>query len=156
MAKRRMLDRETPADTYFRAGLRLLETHPLLGRLGVRVCRAAHLPYPRDGWASVSATGNIYVHPMRLAAPEEWLFVLAHCGLHLCFGHFQPCHARATAKVREWNVACDCVCAHFLQSEHEVASHIETRIAGRNIRHERPPAVLAQRLESLVDTRHDP
>ena len=92
MAKRRTPARATPADTAFRAGLTLLEAHPLFGRLLPRVelMRAAHLPYPQDGWAWVSARGNIYAHPTRLAAPEEWLFVLAHCLLHLGFGHFQP------------------------------------------------------------------
>ena len=118
MAKRRTPARATPADTAFRAGLTLLEAHPLFGRLLPRVelMRAAHLPYPQDGWAWVSARGNIYAHPTRLAAPEEWLFVLAHCLLHLGFGHFQPPDAQATAQVRAWNVACDCVCAHFLHT----------------------------------------
>jgi hypothetical protein len=118
MAKRRTPARATPADTAFRAGLTLLEAHPLFGRLLPRVVlmRAAHLPYPQDGWAWVSARGNIYAHPTRLAAPEEWLFVLAHCLLHLGFGHLQPPDAEATAQVRAWNVACDCVCAHFLHT----------------------------------------
>jgi hypothetical protein len=40
--------------------------------------------------------------------------VLAHCVLHLCFGHFQHRYAQAATKTREWNVAGDCVCAHFL------------------------------------------
>ena len=90
MAERRTPARATPADTAFRAGLTSWAT-PCSGACASGgVMRAAHLPYPQDGWAWVSARGNIYAHPTRLAAPEEWLFVLAHCLLHLSFGHFQP------------------------------------------------------------------
>ena len=54
-------------------------------------------PYPREGGRGSAQTGKIYVHPSRVAEPEEWLYVLAHCPLHLGFGHFQP-HDRQ----REW------------------------------------------------------
>ncbi|MCC6441943.1 MAG: peptidase [Armatimonadetes bacterium] len=64
---------------------------------------------PENGWAAVSGSGQIHVHPTRRGEPEEWMYVLAHCLLHLGFGHFQE-HQRAM----EWNIACDCFIAKFL------------------------------------------
>jgi len=49
------------------------------------------------------------VHPKRVAEPEEWLYVLAHCLLHLGFGHFQQ-----RFQQREWEAACECVVWQFL------------------------------------------
>jgi predicted metal-dependent peptidase len=49
------------------------------------------------------------VHPARLGEPEEWLYVLAHCLLHLGFGHFQE-----RFQQREWDLACECVVWQFL------------------------------------------
>ena len=44
----------------------------------------------------------IHVHPTRRASPDEWMYVLAHCLLHLGFGHFQE-----GRRPREWQTACD-------------------------------------------------
>ncbi|GCE20093.1 hypothetical protein [Dictyobacter kobayashii] len=68
---------------------------------------------PRDGWAVVSNTGSIYVHPTRLADPQEWAYVFAHCTLHLTFEHFRPEYQQKWQ--REWNAACDCYIASFLR-----------------------------------------
>ncbi|MGM3305784.1 AAA family ATPase [Anabaena sp. WFMT] len=40
---------------------------------------------------------------------EEWVYVLAHCLLHLGFGHFQK-----RTHPREWNAACNYFIAKFL------------------------------------------
>lgn len=63
---------------------------------------------PPDGWAVVTSKGRIHAHPARRGEPEEWVYVLAHCLLHLGFGHF-----RAESRAREWNAACDCFIARF-------------------------------------------
>jgi len=64
---------------------------------------------PPDGWAVVRSSGSIHVHPRRRAEPEEWEHVLAHCLLHLGFGHL-----REHDKPILWNVACDLMVAGFL------------------------------------------
>ncbi len=64
---------------------------------------------PPGGWAVVTASGRIHVHPTRLASAEDWVYVLAHCLLHLGLGHLKMERAPA-----EWNVACDCQVARFL------------------------------------------
>ncbi|MEO8130509.1 MAG: VWA-like domain-containing protein, partial [Bryobacteraceae bacterium] len=53
--------------------------------------------------------GEIHVHPTRRAEPGEWAYALAHCLLHLGFGHFQ-----GQAHQREWDLACDIAVYRFL------------------------------------------
>jgi predicted metal-dependent peptidase len=65
---------------------------------------------PPDGWAVVTTNADIFVNPYRMAEPEEWQYILAHCLLHLGFGHFQE-----KQDSLHWNVACDRVIARFLQ-----------------------------------------
>jgi hypothetical protein len=100
-----------PATASFEAGLKLVNIHPMLGGLlaHCRIVREERSRCPKDGWAVVTLNGIIHVHPTRRGAPEEWLYVLAHCLLHLGFGHFRP-HARE----REWIAACDFVVGRFL------------------------------------------
>lgn len=103
--------RDSRALENFRKGYALTEEHPLFGPLLLRasVSRSEEGIYPREGWARVGADGTIYIHPNRIAAPEEWLYVLAHCLLHLGFGRFQQ-----RFQQREWEAACECVVWQFL------------------------------------------
>jgi|HubBroStandDraft_1064217.scaffolds.fasta_scaffold00423_22 predicted metal-dependent peptidase len=97
----------------FQQGYNLAREHPLFGPLLLRasVSRSEQGPYPREGWARVEPSGTIHVHPTRVAEPEEWLYVLAHCLLHLGFGHFQQ-----RFQQREWEMACECVVWQFLSA----------------------------------------
>jgi len=73
------------------------------------IVRRAGVPVNQHGWASVTSNGVIYVHPTRRAEPDEWAYVLAHCLLHLGFGHFQE-----RPEPLAWNAACDSFIAGFL------------------------------------------
>jgi hypothetical protein len=97
----------------FQRGFGLAATHPLFGALlgHISVVRRDDTPYPREGWAKVRSDGTVYAHPHRLAEPEEWMYVLAHCALHLGFGHFQ-----LRFRQREWELACECVVWQFLST----------------------------------------
>jgi predicted metal-dependent peptidase len=55
--------------------------------------------------------GSIHVHPTRLADPDEWAYVLAHCLLHLGFDHIPR-----GGVTPEWNAACNYALARFLRS----------------------------------------
>ncbi len=89
-----------------------LRSHPLMGGVmrEVRVYRQSQSnPVPVDGWAVVTSTGILWLHPMRRATPAQWMYVMAHGLLHLAFRHF-----RVTPRPAMWNAACDCVVARFL------------------------------------------
>ena len=112
MAKRKKGRQVNPADKNFNEGLELIRKHPMFAPLATHASIYRHTEgrYPKDGWAYVSADGNIYCHPKRLAQPEEWVYVLAHCLLHLGMGHFSK------RKLDDnWNRACDCYVAKFLE-----------------------------------------
>lgn len=88
-----------------------LARHPLFAPLAYHTHRVRRQgnACPPDGWAVVTSSGELHVHPTRRARPEEWQHVFAHCLLHLGLGHFQQRQHR-----REWNVACDYVVARLL------------------------------------------
>ena len=113
MARRGNPQKAKKATEQFNAGLGLAKEHPLLQPMLMRcaVQRQAGMAFPRDGWANVTADGAIYVHPERIADPQEWLYVIAHCVLHLGFGHFQKRYQQ-----REWDLACECVVWQFLST----------------------------------------
>lgn len=94
----------------FSLGLLTLKRHPMFSPLLAHAHVARHEGNlcPADGWAVVAQDGVIHAHPTRRGEPEEWVYVLAHCLLHLGFGHF-----RAEVRAREWNAACDCFIAKF-------------------------------------------
>lgn len=105
-----------PATEAFQAGYYALYEHPIFTSL----LRYASIErrntgdgknngVPRDGFAVVRNDGTIRVHPTRRMSAGEWVYVLAHCLLHLAWNHI-----RADASPA-WNAACDCVVARFLE-----------------------------------------
>lgn len=99
-----------PATANFEAGCEIVRASPLLGPLwrAASISRRQNTGCPADGWAIVASDGVIEVHPTRRGAPEEWAYVIAHCLLHLGFGHFET-----RLLTREWNDACDWFLASF-------------------------------------------
>ncbi len=108
--------RKRPAETNYaelnlNAGYMTVRNHPMFEPLLMRVSvvHDERSRCPSHGWAVVTANGAIHLHPTRLAAPEEWAYVIAHCLLHLGFGHFVERDRPA-----EWNAACCAYVAKFL------------------------------------------
>ena len=97
----------------YRAGLQLVDNHPLFRKLlqnaDVHRRDGCGVPIPEDGLTVSRCGGDIFCHPKRRAEPEQWARALAHCLLHLGMEHFQE-------KERPilWNIACDCVVEKFL------------------------------------------
>jgi predicted metal-dependent peptidase len=103
---------ENPAAAALTAALRIVDRHPMFSPLLMRVSvirREEQNFCPQQGWAIVFSSGSIHVHPKRRASPEEWVYVIAHCLLHLGFGHFQK-----RARPDLWNLACDAFVSRFL------------------------------------------
>ncbi|MCX4748455.1 hypothetical protein OG455_23560 [Kitasatospora sp. NBC_01287] len=75
-----------PAALALAEGLALLRRNTAFAALDVSLCRNADC-LPPDAWAVVDSNGVLHVDGTRRAEPAEWAWVLAHCLLHLGFGH---------------------------------------------------------------------
>jgi predicted metal-dependent peptidase len=74
---------------------------------------------PPDGWAVVYFNGTISPNVRRLAEPEEWVYIFAHCLLHLGLDHFHlPDDIENGGNFEKnkavWQVACDVFITRFL------------------------------------------
>lgn len=100
-----------PATKKFIEAKRIIRQHPMFALMMDAACiiRSEKKPYPHDGYAIVTIDGIIYVHPKRHEDVEVWVYVLAHCLLHLGFEHFKKKHRQDL-----WNIACDIYIAKFL------------------------------------------
>jgi len=111
MSRKKAAAQANPAEERFQQGLATVREHPLFAPLASRaiIHRKPGNLCPGDGWAVVTSDGVIHAHPTRLGSPAEWAYVLAHCLLHLGFGHFDRAHSC------EWNDACDWFLLGFLR-----------------------------------------
>lgn len=105
-------------DKNYWAGQERIFHHPLFEPLFLRI-HVHRNPQnnlcPTGGWAIVTSDGTIYVNPEKPASPDEWVYILAHCALHLAFDQIHP-----QKDSLEWNTACDCIIAKFI-SELKIA-----------------------------------
>jgi predicted metal-dependent peptidase len=77
-----------PAAEAFTAGLATVKRNPAFAAVEATVCRQAKCAWtPAGGLAAVTSNDTVHVHPTKRADPAEWAWVLAHCLLHLGFGH---------------------------------------------------------------------
>lgn len=103
-----------PATEAFTQGAQLLSQMTLFAPMQYRynIRRDKGNLCPEDGWAVVTRNGVIHVHPARRGEPEEWVYLLAHCLLHLGFDHFRE--QADDQHFGQWNMACDIYIARFL------------------------------------------
>ena len=108
----------TPRENSFRQGLALLKEHRLFNALKGTLHFEAGKCGGKEGMAVVDKHGNIYVNTAVYGEPKEWAHVLAHCLLHLAFGHFDAAKIPTDPKGRFdpilWNHACDIYITRFL------------------------------------------
>ena len=80
--------RNDAATEAFLAGLALVKRNPALAALETDVCRSRDCDLsPRHGLVAVDSDGKLHVHPDRRAEPADWAWAVAHCLIHLGFGH---------------------------------------------------------------------
>ena len=111
--------RETPATQAYTQGLAMLQAHPIFSELSrsLGFVRSAHSQCPAHGWAQASLnhqrfTGQIDIHPKRMASPEEWAYCLGRATLSYALELFQ----RDRSHWAQWSAACDVVTARFIQT----------------------------------------
>jgi predicted metal-dependent peptidase len=109
-AKKAQLDESSKA---FNKGVQLLNANALFKPMldHAHIYRNMHQRYPTGRWAMVTNNGDIYINPKIRAKPAQWVYIIAHCLLHLGFDHFQE-HDNFNV----WNLACDCFIARFLDN----------------------------------------
>ncbi|RST03464.1 hypothetical protein E2C00_22615 [Streptomyces sp. WAC05374] len=101
--------RPDPAAEAFLAGLALVKRHPALAALEADICRSRDCAHsPRHGAAAVDSNGRIHVHPDRRAEPAEWAWALAHCLIHLGFGHVPAHRDRRREQPDRYELAARC------------------------------------------------
>ena len=69
---------------------------------------------PAHGLARVDSYGTVHAHPTRRAEPAEWTWALAHCLLHLGFGHAPAARGERTQPDRYEQAARCTVVNRFL------------------------------------------
>lgn len=77
--------------------------------------QAQHLP-EKESRACVTSEGKIYARINGKTDADEWAHIIAHCILHLAFGHFDKQNLPADLPFipKLWNKACDIYVEQFL------------------------------------------
>lgn len=102
-----------PAAEQFALAQQTLRAHPLFEPLlwAGHIRRADNGRCPPDAWAVVHRSGMVDAHPTRRGEAAEWVYVLAHCLLHLGFEQFSK-----REQPDAWNRACDVIVDRFLRT----------------------------------------
>ena len=100
------------------SGADILESHPLFYALHGDIYVRAKYQDHKMAAAVVDRKGDIYVNPSAKLTPQQWAYSMAHCLLHLAFGHFDkenmPSDESVPLDTALWNKACDIYIAQFL------------------------------------------
>lgn len=118
----------TVKEANLNAGIAFLNRHPLFSQLhGYKEIRTGK-QLGRNCAAIVNSNGYILLNKDVLLTPAQWAYAIAHCQLHLAFGHFDaekmPGYLeekkdgsqikKVHCNTRLWNIACDMYIAKFL------------------------------------------
>lgn len=95
-------------------GCQIIENHRFFSKLMGRILVGDNKSIGKDVVAIVTGDGRILLNSTKLLAPREWAYAIAHCQLHLAFGHFDADKIPERANVYLWNMACDMYIAKFL------------------------------------------
>ncbi|MBQ2802309.1 MAG: hypothetical protein IJF07_00215 [Lachnospiraceae bacterium] len=120
MAKRKKgthagsIKRLTPSEENLELGMALLNKHSLFSNLRGRLVVCDKNRLGKDSAALVEANGSIYLNKDYFISPGQWAYVIAHCLLHLAFGHFDLKNLPPAFQKQLWNQACDIYIAKFL------------------------------------------
>ncbi|MBR4626943.1 MAG: hypothetical protein IKO47_04470 [Ruminococcus sp.] len=109
-------------------GLAIIKEHRLFGHLSISTNIVPKSQLGRNIPAKVYSSGHVYLNKDCDRTPKEWAYIIAHCMLHLCFGHFdadrmpgyfQQINEKKQVWVNNydpvlWNMACDIYITRFL------------------------------------------
>ena len=108
-------------------GIAVHKSNPLFSKLDGYICIRDKNTMGKKSAAFVDSGGTIYLNQDMTLSPSQWVYAIAHCQLHLAFGHFDgekmPGYLKKDFAGEEWkvscnlyiwNVACDIYIAKFL------------------------------------------
>lgn len=121
-------------------GKRLVAEHPLFGHLRISTETVSKSRLGKNVPARVSSSGFIFLNKDCDKTPKEWAYIIAHCMLHLSFGHFDadrmPGYYQQISEKQQkwvnsydpalWNMACDIFISRFLADIKFGKSDIDT------------------------------
>lgn len=115
MKKKGKNQKENKFEKNIYEALGYIRMHPMLAPL-YRYCQVKWnegYSWEGDGWALVTDKGSININSKQKGTRDEWVYVIAHCLLHLGFEHFKKQEQKEDKRL--WNIACDAYIAQFLK-----------------------------------------
>lgn len=127
MGKKQAEARISKTEQQLLDGIELIKAHPLFGQLSIRHRMTSKNEYGKETAAKVSEY-QVILNKDCNRTPQEWAYIIAHCMLHLSFGHFDaermPGYFTTDSKGANryvvecdfglWNMACDIYISKFL------------------------------------------
>lgn len=127
MAKKKNENRISPNEQQLLDGIELVKKHPLFGQLRIYTDIVTKGRLGKNIPAKASS-GHIFLNKDCDKSPKEWAYIIAHCMLHISFGHFDaermPGYWQQISEKQQkwvnsydpdlWNLACDIFISRFL------------------------------------------
>ncbi|MCI8670186.1 MAG: hypothetical protein HFI34_11830 [Lachnospiraceae bacterium] len=122
-----------PNEEKLQYGISIIKSHTLFSQLYNQIIIHDKILMGKDCAAYVDSNGYIYVNKDISLTENQWAYVIAHCELHLAFGHFDAEHMPgyiteesdgSNIKIPSfnkyiWNASCNIYIAKFL---HDIGS----------------------------------
>ncbi|MDE7323588.1 MAG: hypothetical protein K2N73_12900 [Lachnospiraceae bacterium] len=120
--------RQSKNEDSLKAGIVYLNSNALFRLLDKDLNISDRNMLGKNSYGCVYSDGKVYLNKDVYMEPREWAYVIAHCILHLAFGHFDAehmpgyyvetqggCHVwKVQCNKNIWNTACDIYIAKFL------------------------------------------
>lgn len=128
MANKKSQSKLTPNEQNLQNGIALHNQNSLFAQLKSSISISNKQYMGKNTAAFVFSNGNIYLNKDCPLSPAQWAYTIAHCELHLAFGHFDADKMPGFEKINPdgssiwkiacnkalWNAACDIYITKFL------------------------------------------
>lgn len=110
----------SPSEEKLNLGLALHSRNPLFANLRCWINQSDSNVLGKNCAAIVNSSGEIFLNKEYYLSPAQWAYTIAHCQLHLAFGHFDaskmPGYGTEPANCNKylWNEACNIYITKFL------------------------------------------
>lgn len=131
MAKKKLSEKKiSREEENFQKGRQIHQSSPLFSKLYGEIYIVGNRIGQKEWAAMVDKDGHISINTKCDLGPKQWAYAIAHCQLHLAFGHFDadkmPGYEKMEADGTKkkvvscnpylWNMACDIYVSRFLEN----------------------------------------